>query len=135
MATEYLIDTSAVIKYLNGTFPEDGLLFIDGIIDQQSAISFISEIELQVWTPPNPEDTAIYQTFVSNSKVIGTSSTIISETIRIRKEFRVKLPDALIAATALANGWVLVADNDKDFKKISGLDYINPRQITPQSAS
>ncbi|MGV3557963.1 PIN domain-containing protein [Larkinella arboricola] len=77
----------------------------------------------------------MYQTFVSNSKVIGTSSTILSETIRIRKEFRVKLPDVLIAVTALANGWVLVADNDKDFKKISGLDYLNPRQITPQSAS
>ena len=29
MAERYLIDTSAVIKYLNGTFPPAGLLFID----------------------------------------------------------------------------------------------------------
>jgi len=37
-----------------------------------------------------------------------------------------KLPDALIAATALVNDFVLVADNDKDYGKVSNLKYINP---------
>ena len=129
MEENYLIDTTAVIKYLNGTRPDDGLLMIDEIVDKRSIISFISEIELQVWNPTNPEDTVVYQTFISNSTVIGISSAIVSETIRIRKEFKIKLPDALIAATALINGWTLVADNDKDFKKIPDLFYINPRQL------
>jgi tRNA(fMet)-specific endonuclease VapC len=129
MEENYLIDTSAVIKYLNGTFPDDGLLLIDEIVDKRSIISFISEIELQVWNPTNSEDTAVYQTFISNSTVVGISSAIVSETIQIRKEFKIKLPNALIAATALINGWTLVADNDKDFKKIPDLIYINPRQL------
>lgn len=33
MEERYLIDTSAVIKYLNATLPPSGLHFIDGIID------------------------------------------------------------------------------------------------------
>jgi hypothetical protein len=54
MAKRYLVDTSAVIKYLNETFSEKGLKFMDGVVDNNSAISFISEVELQVWNPSNP---------------------------------------------------------------------------------
>ena len=42
MEQRYLIDTSAVIKYLNGNFPLNGLEFIDSILDEKSAISFIT---------------------------------------------------------------------------------------------
>jgi len=37
-----------------------------------------------------------------------------------------KLPDAVIAATALQNGLVLVSRNVKDFKYIQGLEVIDP---------
>ncbi len=59
MAERYLVDTSAAIKYLNGTFPQIGLEYMDNILDAESIISFISEIELQVWNPLNPEDITI----------------------------------------------------------------------------
>ena len=126
MAERYLIDTSVVIKYLNASISADSLSKLDQIIDQESRISFITEIELQVWNPSNPDDMAIYQEFVASSLVIGMDSNIIRETIRIRKHYRIKLPDALIAATALVNDLVLVADNDKDYEKVSDLKYINP---------
>lgn len=126
MAKRYLVDTSAVIKYLNETFPEKGLEFMDEVVDGNSAISFISEVELQVWCPINPEDSLIYNQFVASSFIYGIDNEIISETIRIRKQSNVKLPDAFIAATAIINNLTLVADNDKDFQKIKGLDYINP---------
>jgi len=126
MAERYLIDTSVVIKYLNASISADSLSKLDQIIDQESRISFINEIELQVWNPSNPDDMAIYQEFVASSLVIGIDSNIIRETIRIRKHYRIKLPDALIAATALVNDLVLVADNDKDYEKVSDLKYINP---------
>ena len=126
MAERYLIDTSVVIKYLNASFSSNSLNKLDQIIDQESRISFITEIELQVWNPANPDDMSIYQEFVANSQVIGIDSNIIRETIRIRKQYRIKLPDALIAATALVNDFVLVADNDKDYGKVSNLKYSNP---------
>ena len=126
MAERYLIDTSVVIKYLNASISADSLSKLDQIIDQESRISFITEIELQVCNPSNPDDMAIYQEFVASSLVIGIDSNIIRETIRIRKHYRIKLPDALIAATALVNDLVLVADNDRDYEKVSDLKYINP---------
>lgn len=42
-----------------------------------------------------------------------------------------KLPDALIAATAIINQAVLISNNDKDFsflKEYQGLEYVNPIQ-------
>ncbi|MGZ3873624.1 MAG: type II toxin-antitoxin system VapC family toxin [Mucilaginibacter sp.] len=129
MAERFLIDTSEVIKYLNETLPENGLSFIDKIVDVESVISFIVEIELQSWSPLQSNDLEIYQLFVSNSTVIGINDDIIRETIKIRKLFRLKLPDALIAATAMVNNMILIADNDKDFKTVPELKYLNPNAL------
>jgi predicted nucleic acid-binding protein len=129
MAERYLIDTSAAIKYLNATLPLSGLTLIDEIVDVESTISFITEIELQVWNPTNPDDLAVYESFVNNSSIFGIDSMIIREAIRIRKQHRIKLPDAVIAATAVINGFTLLADNDKDFKNVTGLKYLNPTMI------
>lgn len=122
-----MIDTSAVIKYLNGTFPKTGIELLDRIVDEESNISFISAIELQVWMPEDPADLLIYQQFVAISNIIGISDGIISETINIRKTSKIKLPDALIAATAIANDLTLIADNDKDFRKVPALKCLNPK--------
>lgn len=126
MAKEYLMDTSAVIKYLNETFPDDGISFLDTVLKEGSFISFITEIELQVWNPPNPKDLEIYQYFVKQSNIFGISNTIVQETIRIRKSYNLKLSDALIAATTSVHDRILIAGNDKDFGRVLNLRYINP---------
>jgi tRNA(fMet)-specific endonuclease VapC len=130
MAERYLIDTSCVIKYLNGTFPIEGQSFLNEILDKESLISFISEIELQVWNPSNPDDLQIYQSFVFKSTIIGIQDGLIPETIRIRKFYRLKLPDAMIAATAIINDMTLIGDNDKDFLQVNELKYINPKRLS-----
>jgi predicted nucleic acid-binding protein len=129
MAERYLIDTSAVIKYLNGSLTDIGLKFMDGIVDEESSLSFISEIELQVWKPKNPDDIEVYKEFVSNSIILGIDEVIIAETIRIRKSYNLKLPDAVIAATCLVNQLTLIADNDKDFQKVELLNTLNPNNL------
>ena len=43
------------------------------------------------------------------------------ETIRIRRHLKIKLPDAIIAATCLINNCCLITNNIKDFSKIEGL--------------
>ncbi len=130
MAERFLIDTSAVIKYLNETLSPGGLAFMDKVVDAECTISFITQIELQVWSPTNQDDLMIYQMFVSSSAIIGINDEIIQETILIRKSHKLKLPDALIAATAIVNDITLIADNDKDFKKLSRLKYLNPGTIS-----
>jgi tRNA(fMet)-specific endonuclease VapC len=102
---------------------------MDHIVDVESVLSFISEIELQVWKPTNPDDIIIYQKFVSISNILGLEDGIIAETIRVRKTFNLKLPDALIAATCLLNNLTLIADNDKDFARVKSLKCINPSHL------
>jgi len=129
METRYLIDTSAIIKYLNENFPANNLEFIDEIVDKDSNLSVISQIELLCWSPTNSEDFKIFQQFIEESKVIQLTEGIVNETIRVRRAYGVKLPDSIIAATAIINDFVLIADNDKDFIKITELKYINPNKI------
>lgn len=129
MAERYLIDTCAVIKYLNSVFPPNGVTFLDAVVDNESMISFISEIELQVWNPADPADLDVFVNFVNDSDVIGIEPNIIAQTIDIRKNYKLKVPDAIIAATALINGFTLISDNDSDFKKVPHLKYINPMSM------
>jgi hypothetical protein len=51
---------------------------------------------------------------------------IVDKTIEVRSLYKIKLPDAIIAATAIGNGLVLVTRNTKDFKDIEGLEVIDP---------
>jgi predicted nucleic acid-binding protein len=50
----------------------------------------------------------------------------VERTIQIRKYNRIKLPDAIIAATALQNDLILVTNNATDFKNIKDLEIFNP---------
>ena len=104
-------------------------MIIDKIIDQECLLSFITEVELQSWNPTNNQDLSVYIDFVNQSYVYYVDNEIIKETILIRKTYGIKIPDAFIAATALVNELTLIADNDKDFLKISSLKYINPNKI------
>ncbi|HPR61236.1 MAG TPA: type II toxin-antitoxin system VapC family toxin, partial [Prolixibacteraceae bacterium] len=119
MGTRYLIDTCAVIKYLQNSFPEKGLIFLDSILDKECQISFITQIELLAWRNNNESSLAIYKQFIKGSKILYINDIVINEAIEIRKKTKVKLPDAIIAATALCYNLTLISDNDKDFNLIT----------------
>ena len=50
------------------------------------------------------------------------------KTAEIRKAHKIKLPDAIIAATALAYDLTLLTRNVIDFNDIEGLNLINPHE-------
>jgi len=135
MEQKYLIDTCAIVKYLENLFPQEALTFIDCIVDDDCKVSFITQIELLVWEPLNPNDLKIRKELLAGSEIIYINDEIIERTIEIRKETKIKLPDAVIAATAIANNLVLLSDNDKDFKRVVplGLRYLNPKFFADKS--
>jgi predicted nucleic acid-binding protein len=51
---------------------------------------------------------------------------IEKQTINIRKSKKIKLPDAVIAATAIVHNLTLVTANSDDFKNIPELKILNP---------
>jgi len=67
--------------------------------------------------------------FIADSLVLEITPVVITQCVDIRRNRKIKTPDAIIAATAIANDYTLISNNDKDFKGIKGLRYINPYSI------
>lgn len=67
-----------------------------------------------------------FQELINAANVIGLDEDVIASTIRVRKQYRIKLPDAIIAAPAIANGLTLITRNTKDFSGIEYLKVVNP---------
>lgn len=126
--TNYLIDTNAVIDYLGGRLPGKGNVFMDGVINKIPQISFITQIELLCFQTTD-KNLSILAEFVKDSTVFGVQKKVIEITIELRRKYSIKIPDALIAATALNDNLTLITRNSKDFKKISNLIIINPYEL------
>lgn len=67
--------------------------------------------------------------FISLAEVVEMNKAIIDACIELRKKKRIKLPDAIIAATAVVLNYTLVTNNNKDFEGIKALEIINPYHI------
>ena len=129
MAKGYLIDTNIFTLYLQGELSEKGNLLIDSILNSfDCQISVITRIELLSWNT-DQETTNLVNEFIRLSKEFSLTEEIIIKTGEMRRSKKIKLPDAVIATTAMVNDFILVSDNDKDFGKIEHLRYVNPRKI------
>lgn len=125
---QYLIDTNVVSDYLTNSFSVSGFKFLDVIINKTPIISIITKIELLCWNT-DIETNHNIKSFIDDSKVLNISDEIIYYCVKLRKSKKIKTPDALIAATALAYGYTLITNNEKDFLKIDGLKVINPYKL------
>jgi predicted nucleic acid-binding protein len=99
---------------------------LDTEIPKGVCLSVISEIELLGFNTATEQEALVVATFVTGTTVIPLTRAIVLKTIDIRKMRKIKLPDAIIAATALVYDLTLISRNDGDFKKIAGLNYLNP---------
>jgi hypothetical protein len=64
--------------------------------------------------------------FIALGTIFTVDNIIADKTIELRKLYAIKLPDAIIAATALVFNLTLLTRNTKDFKRITGLAVIDP---------
>ncbi|MCL2210906.1 MAG: PIN domain-containing protein, partial [Treponema sp.] len=72
------------------------------------------------------ENETILANFINTSVIYPLSKNVIKTTIELCKHNKIKLPDAIIAATALIANFILVTRNIDDFKKIPKLELLNP---------
>ena len=127
MGLKYLWDTNTVIYYLQNHFTPAAERFIDEIIKTSPpAISVITEIELMCWKTTKEEDLKILTNFISEVIIFGLEKDVKIGTADIRKAHNIKLPDAIIAATAKVHRLKLITRNVEDFKKVRSLEIINP---------
>ena len=127
MDKQYLIDSNVVIQFIKGELPDVASIFVKTELKSGAFSSIITEIEVLGWKSPenSPEMTAA-KTFFSGVTILGLARPVAEIAIQIRIDYTIKLPDAIIAATAIAHDLTLISRNNRDFRKISGLKYINP---------
>lgn len=130
MGVKYLWDTNTAIYYLQQQFPPKAEKFIDeSLSNSVVAISAITEIELLCWRTTSKKDIQVLQSFIDDSLVFELDKDIKLKTVNIRKKHKIKLPDAIIAATALVHDLTLLTNNVRDFKTIPELTFLNPLEI------
>jgi predicted nucleic acid-binding protein len=123
----YIFDTNIVIYYLQKQFPEKARDFVNDLLAKEVPyLSVITEIELLCWKNGSEKDMEILQNFINGTKIIDLEKEIKLKTAEIRKIHKIKLPDAIIAATAIVKGFSLVTRNTVDFQDISNIVLQNP---------
>lgn len=130
MGEKFLIDTNTAIDYLAGRLAQSGITKIEDILNKELAvISIIVKIELLSFNAPNSEDLQIIETLINQCALIQLEEIIAEKTYLLRRTHRIKLPDAIIAATALHNNFTLLTRNLSDFRNIDGLVLLNLHEV------
>jgi predicted nucleic acid-binding protein len=63
---------------------------------------------------------------MNDAAILQLTEDVVSRSITVRKLRKTKLPDAIIAATALVYELTLITRNTKDFENIPNIKIVNP---------
>ena len=119
-----LFDTNVLIDYLNG---------IDAADQELSrypgkVISVITWME--VLAGAAPEEQGAVRAWLVSFEVMALGGAVAERAVAIRKARRIRLPDAIIWATAQVHSMLLVSRNTKDFPETEPgvrVPYVLPR--------
>jgi predicted nucleic acid-binding protein len=126
MGHKYLMDSNVIIDQLGNNLPSKASSFIDSL---PVVISVITRIEIVGWYNATNQQIEKLKTFVGSAFIYPLSEDVIEQTINIRQNHKIKLPDAIIAATALVNNCALITHNVSDYKGIQSLTLIDSWNI------
>lgn len=104
-----LFDTNILIDFLNGV--EEARAELANYDD--SAISIISWMEVMVGASDQARDGT--KVFLSSFQLIGLDEPVAEAAVTLRRSHRIKLPDAIVWASAHVNGRLLITRNERDF--------------------
>ncbi|MFY0627615.1 MAG: type II toxin-antitoxin system VapC family toxin [Reichenbachiella sp.] len=118
IGNKLFVDTNILIYLLNGD--EEITQILDG---KQLVISFITELELLAVPNLSNEELLLIEQLIDECQVLNINSGIKKVTIEFRKSRKLKLPDAIVAASSYYSKLPLLTA-DKAFDKIEELDVI-----------
>jgi predicted nucleic acid-binding protein len=120
-----VFDSNILIYHLNDALPSSVLNQVESWITEGAVISVMSRIEVLGY-PQTADQLQQAMRLLGYFEEIPLHEPIVQRTITLRHQYRIRLPDALIAATALDRGFPLVTRNTQDFHTIHGLIILNP---------
>lgn len=113
MVLKYLLDTNIILYFLGGRLESP-------LPEGEYFVSAITEIELLSYPFLDNEAARQIEDFLRELSIIDLREDVKAKAIVLRRQGGLKLPDAIIAATAQVLG-AAVLTNDKKFHRVSGL--------------
>jgi predicted nucleic acid-binding protein len=120
----YTLDTNAIIYYLKddaATVSSLRNIFAQNV---PLYVSAMTELELFGFSNLSTAEEALIEELLATVAVISMDSRIARLAAFIRRQHRLKVPDSIIAATALFTGSTLVTRNTRDFQRIPNLSLL-----------
>jgi len=114
---DFLADTNFLI------FTSQGNPIVEPFLDYNIGISFISEMELLGVFSISKVQKSNIQNIINECFVIDMNAEIKKYAIQIKQKYKIKLPDAIIAATAIQYNIPFITA-DADFKVVKELNLI-----------
>lgn len=114
---DFLADTNFLI------FTSQGNPIVEPFLDYNIGISFISEMELLGVFSISKVQKSNVQNIINECFVIDMNTEIKKYAIQIKQKYKIKLPDAIIAATAIQYNIPFITA-DADFKVVKELNLI-----------
>ena len=112
---KYLVDTNIILYILSGNSTLANHLYLKNLYT-----SFISEMEVLAFKSLSSKEEKNIRDFLSQMRIINIDETIKEEAVLLRKQYGLKLPDCIIAATAISLQLTLITA-DKQFRQIERL--------------
>jgi predicted nucleic acid-binding protein len=107
----YLLDTNILLYLIGKKIP------VDALPEGEFSVSFVTELEVLSYPSITPQEEHQLKRLLHDIPVIDITAEIKERTIDLRKKYNLRLPDAIIAATALHLDATLVT-NDKGFSLV-----------------
>jgi predicted nucleic acid-binding protein len=120
----YTLDTNVIIYYLNAD--PMVVLLLDPILGQDMAIfvSVVTELELLSHPGLTEEDMAEIQQLLASVVIFPLESRLAQMAGALRRQYHLKTPDSIVAATAVLTRTTLVTRNIRDFQGIDNLSLL-----------
>lgn len=127
MNGSYLFDTNAAVYYLQGC--SSWVDFIDNAAMTSRFASVITRMELLSYPRMEQNAEEGIRSFLSDLTIIPLNDAIENTAIAMRRTARLKLPDAIIAATAVNLGATVIT-GDRHLLEFdwAGLHTVNPAE-------
>ena len=117
----YTLDTNAILYYLKDD--ADAVAVLRGVFGENVPVyvSAVTELELFAYSNLSIEEESLIEELLATTSVIPVDSRIARLAALVRRDYRLKVPDSVIAATAMFTGSKLLTRNHRDFRKVSRL--------------
>lgn len=112
------VDTNILLYFLKGNTE-----VVDLIADKELVVSSITEIELLAFPDITQDVEVQIRNLLNDCIIVDIKQEIKELTIELRRKYKLKLPDSIIAASAFFNKIPLLT-SDKAFKRVEEMDIL-----------